>query len=161
MSSSESDVYGYSGDEAHEEQEPENTARICTVCFNLKLFLEPNSGLHMEKPEQIRIKDVLHLEVERSDMRSRCVVKVEFFELLESTRLGDCTYCQFVFNCLRTMNAEVDESKSTIVRVLARKDLPFYIYWHDKYKGPLGMQVYAYRGTCCFALSRCLLSKLT
>jgi len=76
---------------------------------------------------------------------SKCLVKLEFYELLESTRLGYCSYCQFVFDCLRTEDAEPDESKSTI-RIIARPGLPFNLYWDDKNRGPRGVEVYAEKG---------------
>lgn len=126
------------------QEEPDDQPRICTICFNLKLFVEPITN--PLATFQTSSQQVLYEEVMRDSIKSKCMVKIEFYELLESTRLGYCAYCQFIFDCLRTEDAEPDESKSTIIRIIARKGYPFYIYWDDKNKGPRGVEAYAEKG---------------
>lgn len=133
------------GDGEENVEEERDQTRICTVCFNLKLFVEPiddSSPFLQTNSSQF----VLYEEVLRDSIKSKCLVKLEFYELLESARLGYCSYCQFVFDCLRTEDAEPDESKSTIIRIIARPGLPFYLYWDDKNRGPRGVEVYAEKG---------------
>jgi hypothetical protein len=82
----------------------------------------------------------------RDSIKSKCLVTVEFYELLESTRLGYFPYCQIGFDCLRTEDVEPDESKPTIIRIIARPGHSFYLYWDDKNRGPRGVEVYAEKG---------------
>ena len=133
-------------EEGEVEEEDDTQPRICTVCFNLKLFVEP-INIHPTIEQTGTSRNVLYEEVLRDRIKSTILVKLEFYELLESTRLGYCVYCQFVFDCLRTEDAEPDESKSTIIRVIARAGHPFYLYWDDKNRGLRRVEVYAEKGT--------------
>ena len=74
-------------------------------------------------------------------------VKIQYYELLESSRMGDCTYCALILNSMKSAKAQIDRSnESPIVRVIARKNAPFYVDWTERH-GRRAVEIYAEEGT--------------
>jgi hypothetical protein len=80
-----------------------------------------------------------------AETRAKFCVRIHVFELWECASLGDCSYCEFLVDCLETLGIS-PEGGPEILSAVAIPGLPIYLSYDQPGKGRQVMEVYAQAG---------------
>jgi hypothetical protein len=106
-----------------------------------------SSGLAYRRRGRIESCDTCHnLKLdgkENVDVR----VKIDYFELAESSELDDCIYCSLIFHALSEAEASVKYDGYSVVAIHAQSGKPFFVSWDDSNRGPQYLEI-SHKATC-------------
>lgn len=130
------------------EQSRNSNEIACSICFNLRLNASLDNIPSINRVERRSCRPLRQSELQSIShaVQATCQVKIDFYELVESTRLGDCTYCLFLFQCLKSARARIGgSSEPHLFNVIGRRGFPLYISWMERGERK-ALEVYACPG---------------
>jgi hypothetical protein len=98
-----------------------SAAEVCPICRNWALALPQLAAQAVE-------------------------LKVDFFNIAESSDLEQCRYCHAIHQALIALDAQINLDGYTALTITSRRGSPFHVQWDDKISGRTCGEVYCLEG---------------